>query len=258
MSSDLSRVFLKSDILEWCTIERKERLRLDCKSIFELAYWIPVDKLSVIRAWVKKEKVKQISAEDSFNVQNFEDAQYNAALNKRDNLFGDLSSFLPSREDQDLRLLSDLILQDWAQREWGHKIESLYLDRKKYLDKVSCGLLRVKDKYLATEIYHRIKSDNISFEELSWQFGQGPERKFGGIYNNVLAESLPQGMLPLLAKLKIGEVVKPHVLGKWFVIVQLKELVPAKFNEDTSNYIMSTEINAWIDCVAKELSTSLE
>ena len=130
--------------------------------------------------------------------------------------------------------------------------------RKNDLDLISCSLIRVVDPFLASEIYHRLRSDKIPFDQLSWQFGEGPERKNSGFFPLVRASKLPDGFMPLIKKLNEGEVLKPHKVGKWNVIIQLHKFVQSQFNGETREFILKTEIDAWTSAVSKLLLSSLE
>ena len=66
------------------------------------------------------------------------------------------------------------------------------MERKNLLDRVSCSLLRVKNKYLALELYQRLKSNESSFEEVSWKYGEGVERKHAGYFTMRRVANCPQ------------------------------------------------------------------
>ena len=153
---------------------------------------------------------------------------------------------------------TETLMLMWALNEWGHRLESIYLERKSSLDQVSCSLIRTQDPLIATEIYHRLRSDKIPFDQLSWQFGEGPERKNSGFFPLTRAANLPDGFLPLLKKLQVGETLKPHRVGKWTVILQLHELVQAQFNDETQKFLLKTELDAWTRAVSGILLSSLE
>ena len=157
----------------------------------------------------------------------------------------------------DSYLLADFVLESWANKEWGHRLESLYLEKKHQLDRVNCSVLRVLDKYLAVELYYRLKSDGVSFEELSWKFGQGAERKFGGKFSLQRLQDLPNGFSNYLRKIKPGEVLKPHLIGKYYVIIQLDKLIPAQFDNETRKYLLTSEINVWLNALGSRLSSEL-
>ena len=116
----------------------------------------------------------------------------------------DLSRF--RSDDIEAWLLANEIEREWSQSFWTHRLETIYLSKKNELDIVSCGLIRVKNQNLAFELYQRLKSQEASFDQLSWQFGEGPEKKQGGRFVQQRIKILPEPLRPLLRKLKAGDV----------------------------------------------------
>ena len=163
----------------------------------------------------------------------------------------DYSAVLSDRSNTDQALLN------WARSAWGHRLENLYLAEKHHLDRVTCSLLRVKDQYLAFELFHRLKAEESSFDELSWKFGQGQERRQGGRFNNQRIQSIPEALHPVLRTMKEGSVSKPHKFAEWYGILQLDNFSPAQFDEDTKNLLLKAELNKWLMKVVRELESHL-
>lgn len=134
----------------------------------------------------------------------------------------------------------------WSRTQWGHRLESLFLQQKQDLDQVSCKLLRVAHPGLATEIYHRLLNQEASFEQLSMQFGVGPERFHGGVLKLQYVKDLPQGLGKLLAHLDGGELMKPLKFANKFVVIQLIQRVSAVFDDSTKQLLLSKELQNWI------------
>ena len=155
------------------------------------------------------------------------------------------------------RSKADQSLLIWARSVWGHRLENLYLAEKHHLDRVTCSLLRVKDQYLAFELFHRLKAEEASFDELSWKFGQGQERRQGGRFNNQRIQSIPEALHPILRTMKEGSVSKPHKFAEWYGILKLDNFSPAQFDEDTKNLLLKAELNKWLLKVVSELESHL-
>lgn len=134
----------------------------------------------------------------------------------------------------------------WSRTQWGHRLESLFLQQKQDLDQVSCKLLRVAHPGLAMEIYHRLLNQEASFEQLSMQFGVGPERFHGGVLKLQYVKDLPQGLGKLLAHLDGGELMKPLKFANKFVVIQLIQRVSAVFDDSTKQLLLSKELQNWI------------
>jgi hypothetical protein len=145
----------------------------------------------------------------------------------------------------------------WSRQQWGHRLESLYLQRKSHLDRASCRLLRLRDKDLAHELYHRIKASEASFEQLAFQFGEGPERAQGGLLPLQTLERMPFGLAPLLESLKPGNVSLPLRLNEGFCLVQLECYQPSQFDEVTEELLLSEQLSLWIDIVVDHISIVL-
>lgn len=151
----------------------------------------------------------------------------------------------------------DHALMNWSSSNWNHRLETLYLANKANLDVVNCSLLRVKDQFLAFELYQRLRSDEVSFEELSWKYGEGSERKHAGKFVDVRVENLPKALHQVLSKLKVAEVSKPHRFGEWFGIVVLNSRTAACFDEPVKILLLNRELNSWLSVVARKLELHL-
>ena len=146
---------------------------------------------------------------------------------------------------------------DWARKQWGHRLESLFLQKKQDLDQVSCKLLRVAHPGLAMEIYHRLLNKEASFEQLSMQFGVGPERFHGGLLKMQYVKDLPKGLGKLLVHLDDGELMKPLQFANKFVVIQLIQRVSAVFDDSTKQLLLSNELQNWIQGMSGRMEAQL-
>jgi parvulin-like peptidyl-prolyl isomerase len=145
----------------------------------------------------------------------------------------------------------------WARTQWGHRLESLFLQHKQDLDQASCRLLRVGNSALALEIHHRILAKEASFEQLSIQFAVGSERFHGGLFNLRPLSQYPDGLGKILRNLKPHEISKPLRLGKGFCVVQLNEFVPAVHGEATDQQLLSNQLQLWVDGMSAHVKAQL-
>lgn len=248
---------LDPDIYDWCSRSRIEQLESELGPALRLLLWshqLP----SLINSWVRRILVTeylQNNCKWSESTKNkfLDEAHKTWASNHEEGI-------VPGCQEADLSAwyLQEKILLSWSMEHWEHRLESIYLERKQELDFVSCSLLRVTDQYLAFELSQRLKSKESSFEQLSWQYGKGPERNQGGRFIRTRVANLPKPLQPLLRKLKPGEVLKPHRLGKWFVIMTLEELIPAQFDEETRSYLLLLELEIWLNEVSNYLASQLK
>ena len=145
----------------------------------------------------------------------------------------------------------------WARSQWGHRLDNLFLHRKDFLDEASCRIIRVKQQGLALELYHRLKAQEATFEELSIKYGIGPEKFYGGMWNQQTLVSFPASFGQFLRKLEPGELAKPLKVGDQFMIVQLISFVPALYGEESSLKLLEYELNQWLDGMTSHLETLL-
>ncbi|MDA7433804.1 peptidylprolyl isomerase [Synechococcus sp. AH-601-P18] len=255
---NLVQSFLKADVEDWCTKDRISRFNEFVSPLLSFFIW-GCNSREVIRAWIRREMALDIIQHQ--NIIDF-DENNEYLLARRDawdkklkkNKYS-LSSI--SSKELDNYLLSDLALRSWAEKEWGHRLEALYLSRKDQLDRVTCSFLRVSDQNLAVELYYRLKNDGQKFDELSWKFGEGPEKKFGGRFVSHRVQDLPSGLPQFLQRLKPGEVSKPHKIGRFFTIIKLESFEPAQFNEMLQQELLGSELDAWLSAIEEVFASQL-
>ena len=136
--------------------------------------------------------------------------------------------------------------QRWAQWQWGHRLEALFLERKQQLDQASCRLLRLSSKPMAMELYHQVRAGEASFEHVAAEHGEGPERLQGGLLKLQPLGRMPAGLGPLLEKLTPGELTMPLRLGEQVALVQLVEFRAACFDASTRTQLLQQELKQWL------------
>ena len=212
----------------------------------------------VVLAWARKELIDEILRSDHFWTE-AEQTKRLVAARERWVATHAVDAVPPcDPADVDSWFLSEEVLALWSRQQWEHRLETLYLAQKSELDFVTCSMLRVKDQALAFELALRLKGKEASFEQLSWIYGEGPERRQGGRFIHQRLLNLPKSLRPLLRKLKPSEVLKPHQLGDWFVIISLDELVPAPFDTTTQAYLLEVELKIWLKAVRDHLVSQLQ
>ena len=146
----------------------------------------------------------------------------------------------------------------WARSQWEHRLSNLFLQRKDCLDEASCRILRVNNQGLALELYHRLQGNEATFEELSMQYGVGPEKFHGGLWKLQPLVSLPGNLGQFLRKLKPGELTKPLRIVDQFVIVQLINFVPAVYGEASKLKLLELELKVWLERMCTHLESLLK
>jgi len=153
---------------------------------------------------------------------------------------------------------SDKDLNQWSRKQWGHRIDQLFLEYKNDLDKVSCKLIRVSDNGVALELYQRLVNNEVGFAETSSRFGEGPERFSGGLIKLQPIEQYNGNLIAILRKLKPLEVSKPWKIGEKFFIIQLIDYVPAKRDKEAEAYVLSKRLSMWVSGMSSYLKNFLQ
>ena len=117
--------------------------------------------------------------------------------------------------------------------EYKHKSEARFISKKEQLDKVVYSLLRVKDGFLARELYLRIASNEANFSDLASQFSQGDEAKTKGIVGPVSMNQAHPTLSEKLRTSRPGQLNEPFSIGKWWLVARLERYEPARFDELT-------------------------
>ena len=201
----------------------------------------------LIRYWIRTKVAQQSDWQASVN-SDFIAELTQKWIDKNKNIANQMSF-----EDAQIKVIVAQSCSHWARSNWDHLVSSVYLERKNSLDKASCNLIRVKDKNLALELYFRVKEEEESFAEISYQFGKSPERESGGLITLRSLEALPYGLSAVLPKIKVGECSKPLRIGSDYGIVQLLKFQSASLDEPTRLFILEEMFNHWLNDVSESL-----
>lgn len=252
--ADSSPVFLDPSPDEWLTPERLWRLD---QVLQQAAPFLAMAGLlaKALGYWIRLELAQEIAQDSSWpeaeRLQELERLEREWRQHKDPSQLG-----LTDQQLKQKLLVAPGSLR-WARRQWGHRLESLYLQNKQLLDRASCRLLRLNDKHLAHELYHQIRAGEASFEQLSLQHGQGPERLQGGLLPLQPLAKLPLGLGPLLQRLRPGQLTPPQRLGDGFALVQLECFEPAPFDAASEEQLLAMELQNWIQALVPLLQVHL-
>ena len=158
--------------------------------------------------------------------------------------------------DLEKRAEKSLKLAKFKQATWGAKVNSIFLERKKQLDRVIYSLICTKDFCIAQELYFRIKEGEQSFDELAREYSQGPEAQTGGLIGPVEIGSIHPDLAKMLIASDVGQVQTPTVIGEWIVVVRLEKLLPVSLDEGIQRRLIEENFTKWLEeTVAQQMST---
>ena len=228
---------------DWCTSARLEQLCQELRPAKDALLWSGQLE-SVVKGWVRRQLVDEAVQCGAFTLSS-EPEQSEPCPPQWSN------TLHQAWQQQDQALLA------WAEQQWGHGLESLYLARKTGMDQVTLRMLRVSDPGLSMELYHRVKAGESTLEQLSWTFGEGAERFKGGLIKNQRLDALPPAMVPLLVNLHSFEVQKPRALGKQYMLFQLLERQPLVFDQDSRSQLLREQLQLWESPLIERLAAHL-
>ena len=126
-----------------------------------------------------------------------------------------------------------------------HKAEAHFLERKNQLDQVVYSLLRVKDRFLAQELYLRIAGQEANFADLAAEYAEGPEQRTNGIIGPVPLTQAHPALAERLRTSAPGTLMEPFSVADWWLVVRLESYTPASFDEQTAERMARELFDEW-------------
>jgi len=203
LTKEITELLIKNDLLE--VLIKKELL----SELLEKLILTKEEENNIIKMIYDKEQLK--------NESEFNSWLENNNTNKKD--------FLN-------KISKPLKINKYCLDKFSGKTETRFLESKDSLGSVTYSLIRVKDFFLAQELYLRIKEEPLTFGKLAKQFSLGSERDSQG---HVGPTQISMGHPILTEKLKtsrIGEVNKPFIVEDLWLVLRLESIREAKLDEN--------------------------
>ena len=137
-------------------------------------------------------------------------------------------------------------IRHYSQEHFQHKAEARFLARKEQLDRVVYSLLRVKDGFLARELYLRIAGGEANFADLAAQYSQGPEAKTKGIVGPVPMRQAHPALSERLRTSQPGQLLEPFNIEQWWLVARLERYEAARFDAATAQQMTSELFQEWV------------
>lgn len=150
-----------------------------------------------------------------------------------------------SEDDLAWQIALPLRIRAHCNEHFRHKAEAHFLSRKNQLDRVVYSLLRVKDPFLARELYLRIEAGEASFADLAAQYAEGPEKQTNGIVGPVPLTQAHPALAERLRTTGAGVLMEPFQIAEWWLVVRLESYTPASFDEATAERMADELFNQW-------------
>lgn len=146
-------------------------------------------------------------------------------------------------------------LNKYALEKFSHMVNAKFLQRKEELDVVTYSLIRVKDRFLAQELYFKILDNESKFGELASQHSLGQEKLTKGIVGPVAINKGHSILKDKLKNSRIGKIQKPILIENFWVILKVESKQDSSLNEETE-LLMAKEI--FDEHISKKVSETLE
>ena len=205
---------------------------------------------NLLRALVEQEVVAQavagVAVADEERDQVLSQYRKNQGLEADEEFQGFLERSALSADELAEQLLLPLKRQRCAQEWFGHKAEARFLNRKNQLDTVVYSLLRVRDRFLAQELYLRIAGGEANFADLAAEFAEGPERSTKGIVGPVPLTQAHPALAESLRTSVPGRLLQPVPIADWWLVVRLESYRPASFDPSMAAQMTNELMDAWV------------
>jgi hypothetical protein len=138
-------------------------------------------------------------------------------------------------------------LQKLMETRYQDRLEPYFLERRKELEQVVYGLIRLRNQGAAEELYLRLIDDGANFSDLAKVHSLGEERFTHGLVGPMLISQPHPTIRTVLESLKVGEVHAPFRVDQWVLLVQMEHRQPASLNDATRIQLMQELLQQEID-----------
>jgi parvulin-like peptidyl-prolyl isomerase len=150
------------------------------------------------------------------------------------------------------RMIRKIKFDKFKQEQWGHQLESYFLERKLAFEKAVFSLIRVKSAGMARELYHRLQEGENSFAELAKLYSLGEEANNNGLVGLVKLIDLHHILAQMLHRSQPGQLLSPRQIEDHWVIVRLEKYLPARLDKVMRERLLNELCDRWLE---KQLAT---
>jgi len=138
-------------------------------------------------------------------------------------------------------------LQKLIETRYSDRLEPYFLERRKDLEQVVYGLIRLRNQGAAEELYLRLLDDGADFTELARIHSVGEERFTHGLVGPMLITQPHPTIRAVLESLKVGDVHAPFRVEQWVLLVRMEHRQPASLNDATRIQLMQELLQQELD-----------
>ena len=172
-------------------------------------------------------------------------------LNKNDNLNKLLKARGINEKDLQYKIILNIKINKIAEENFEKELKDYFLQQKEFLDEYTFNIIRVKNSFLANELYFQIDCKESEFQILSEKYSF-----FSPLYpNGKFGPSNLKGFNPIIRnKLfseNVGNLIKPFQVEEWWLIIKLIEKKHAKLDKKTSKMLLKEIFDKFINRLVK-------
>ena len=184
------------------------------------------------------------SEEEQINYQ--KDFMKREGISDKDSLSKWLLNSGKTEKEMNNILFNSLKLDKFKNEKFSEKVESVFLEKKEGLDRVTYSLMRVKSRAKAAELHLRLQEEEATFPELASTYSEGIENILHGLIGPVEFSSINPLIAERLRNSNPGQLWPPFQIDSWWVIIRSERLIPATLNDQMKNRLIENMYEAWI------------
>ena len=210
----------------------------------------------VLREVIKKELVRdytkdeQISEEEMQNIETAHMQTLNISkeeyLERKNSQCSEFNRYIEAN-------IRSIKLTNKAEREYGHMVQSKYLDIKDSLDIIIYSLIRTQDPFLARELFIRINEEEERFEDMAELYSEGEEKYKKGLVGPVAVGQAHPFLRKILKTTKPQELTGPIQIDRWNLLIKIESIKESKLDNILAKRLCVEIFNEYLEKVTGEM-----
>ena len=172
-------------------------------------------------------------------------------LNKNNNLNKVLKSRGINEKDLQYQIILNLKINKFAEKNFKKELKDYFLEQKEFLDEYTFNIIRVKNFYLANELYFQIDSKESDFKSLSEKYSFYSSLYPNGIFGPSNLKEFNPIIRNKLFSANVGSLIQPFQVDEWWLILKLVEKKHSKLDNRTSRVLLKELFDKFIDKLLK-------
>ncbi len=211
-----------------------------------------------LRRYFEKKYTQEIIPTEEEQVAFQKDFMQKEGIIDKDSLANWLSNNGKTEKEMNQILFDAIRLEKFKKEKFNSKVESLFLDRKSNLDRVTYSIIRVKNRAKAAELHLRLQEEEATFSELSSTYSEGVENILHGLIGPIEYASINPNIAERLRNSSPGQLWPPFEIDNWWIILRSERLFPASLNLQMRIRLLDEMYESWIKSKILHATEKLE